>query len=95
MQFSWHDEVVYQDVPSQGRCYAPCRDYPSPGFGSGRTRSSDGRGFSEWVAVLTHLSRPGFQSRTEGSSRGATARRAERWEAMSVEWAGFRGDDIR
>ena len=35
--------------------------------GSGRTRSSDGRGFSERVAAPTRLSRPGFQSWTEGS----------------------------
>ena len=51
-----------------GKCYAPCRDYPSPGFGSGWTRSLDGHGFSERVAAPTRLSRPGFQSRTEGSS---------------------------
>ena len=76
-------------------CYAPCRGYLSPGFGSGQTRSLDGRGFSEQVAALTHLSHPGFQSRTEGSSRGATARRAERREATSAVWAVFHGDDIR
>ena len=69
--------------------------YPSPGFRSGWTRSSEGRGFSEWVAVPTCLSRPGFQSQTEGSSRGAMVRRAERWEAMSAESVGFHGDDIR
>ena len=66
-----------------------------PGFGSGQTRSSDGHGFSERVAAPTRLSRPGFQSRTEGSSRGATAGRAERREATSAEWAVFHGDDIR
>ena len=59
-------------------CYALCRGYPSPGFGSGRTRSLDGRGFSERVTVLTHLLHLGFQSRAEGSLQGATARRAER-----------------
>ena len=77
------------------QCYVLCRGYPSPGFGSGRTRSSDGRGFSERVAAPTRLSRPGFQSRTEGSSQGAMARRAERREATSVEWAVFHGNDIR
>ena len=66
-----------------------------PGVGSGRIRSSDGRGFSERVAVPTRLSCPGFQSRTEGLSRGATAGRAERREATSAEWAVFHGDDIR
>ena len=66
-----------------------------PGVGSGRIRSSDGRGFSEWVAAPTCLSHPGFQSRTEGSSRGAMAGRAERREATSAEWAVFHGDDIR
>ena len=77
------------------KCYALCWDYLSPGFGSGWTRSSDGRGFSDRVAALTRLSRPGFQSRTEGSSRGAAVRRAERWEAMSAEWAVFHSNDIR
>ena len=76
-------------------CYVPCRGYPSPGFGSGRTWSLDGHGFSEQVAALTRLSRPGFQSRTDGSSRGATVGRAERREATSAEWAVFHGDDIR
>ena len=76
-------------------CYAPCWGYPSPGFGLGRTQSSDGCGFSEQVAAPTRLSRPGFQSQTEGSSRGAMARRAERREATSAEWAVFHGDDIR
>ena len=75
-------------------CYAPCQGYPSPEFGSGQTRSSDGHGFSEQVAAPTRLSRPGFQSQTEGSLRGAMARRAERREATSAEWAVFHGDDI-
>ena len=66
-----------------------------PGVGSGRLRSSDGRGFSKQVTAPTRLSRPGFQSRTEGSSRGATAGKAERRETMSAEWAVFHGDDIR
>ena len=73
----------------------PYQGYLSPGFGSGWTRSSDGRGFSEQVAALTRLSRPGFRSQTEGLSRGATARRAERREATSAEWAVFHGDDIQ
>ena len=60
------------------KCYAPCQSHLGPGFGSGQTRSLDGRGFSERVAVLTRLSHPGFQSRAEGSLRGVTARRAER-----------------
>ena len=66
-----------------------------PGVGSGRLRSSDGRGFSERVAVPTHLSHPGFQSWTEGSSRGAMVGKAERRETISAEWAVFHSDDIR
>ena len=66
-----------------------------PGVRSGRLRSSDGRGFSERVAVPTRLSHPGFQSRTEGSSRGATAGKAARRETTSAEWAVLHGDDIR
>ena len=65
-----------------------------PGVGSGQLRSSDGRGFSERVAAPTCLSRPGFQSRTEGSSRGATAGKAARRETTSAEWAVLHGDDI-
>ena len=66
-----------------------------PGVWVGWTRSLDRRGFSERVTAPTRLSRPGFQSRTEGSSRGATVGRAERREATSAEWAVFHGDDIR
>ena len=66
-----------------------------PGVGSGRLRSLDGRGFSERVTVPTRLSRPGFQSRTEGSSRGATAGKAARRETTSAEWAVLHGDDIQ
>ena len=66
-----------------------------PGVGLGQIRSLDGRGFSERVAVPTRLSRPGFQSRTEGLSQGVTAGKAERREATSAEWAVFHGDDIR
>ena len=66
-----------------------------PGVGLGRLWSSDGRGFSERVAVPTRLSHPGFQSQTEGSSRGATAGKAARRETTSAEWAVLHGDDIR
>ena len=66
-----------------------------PRVGSGRLQSLDGRGFSERVAAPTRLSRPGFQSRTEGSSRGATAGKAARRETTSAEWAVLHGNDIR
>ena len=66
-----------------------------PGVGSGWLRSSDGRGFSKRATAPTCLSRPGFQSRTEGSSRGATAGKAVRRETTSAEWAVLHGDDIR